>query len=416
MTSEPSPAAPLGSAFRLYWLCRVFVSLSFQMAAVAVGWLVYAKTGSAYDLGLVGLFQFLPMVALTFLVGHVADRFDRRRIVAICELVNATVLGVLAFGASSDWLTVPMIFACVALLGATRAFEHPTLSSLLPALVPADVLPRAVALSTSAMQTATIAGPSLGGLLYAATPHAPLGIAAALDVAAFVAIVMIAIAPRVAAREPVTLASVFSGLHFIWSRPVILGAISLDLFAVLLGGVTALLPIYASDILHVGPWGLGVLRSAPAVGALAMSLVVSRFGLETRVGPKMFAAVIAFGVATIVFSLSSSMIVSIGALAALGAADTISVVVRTSLVQLSTPDAMRGRVLAVNSLFIGTSNQLGEFESGMLAGLFGAVASGVIGGVGTIAVALAWMAIFPALRRIETLPKAEPEPVSAAAE
>ena len=399
----------LGSPFTLYWVCRVFVSLSFQMAAVAVGWLVYAKTGSAYALGLVGLCQFVPMVALTFVVGHVADRFDRRRIVAICELVNALTLGVLAVGATSDWLTVPVIYGCVAVLGATRAFEHPTLSSLLPALVAPGVLPRAVALSTSAMQTATIAGPSIGGLLYAVSPHTPLAIAAALDVVAFSAISMIAIAPRLAQREPVTFASVFSGLHFIWTRPVILGAISLDLFAVLLGGVTALLPIFASDILHVGPWGLGVLRSAPAVGALAMSLFVSRAGLTTQVGAKMFAAVIAFGVATIVFSLSSNIIVSLASLAVLGAADTVSVVVRTSLVQLSTPDAMRGRVLAVNSLFIGTSNQLGEFESGMLAGLFGAATSGILGGAGTIIVALAWMAVFPALRRIERLPDAAPE-------
>lgn len=399
----------LGPSFTLYWVCRVFVSLSFQMAAVAVGWLVYAKTGSAYALGLVGLCQFVPMVALTFVVGHVADRFDRRRIVAICELVNAATLGVLAVGATSDWLTVPVIFGCVAMLGATRAFEHPTLSSLLPALVAPAILPRAVALSTSAMQTATIAGPSVGGLLYAVSPHTPLALAAVLDVVAFAAISLIAITPRLAPREPVTFASVFSGLHFIWTRPVILGAISLDLFAVLLGGVTALLPIFASDILHVGPWGLGVLRSAPAVGALAMSLFVSRTGLKTQVGAKMFAAVIAFGVATIVFSLSSNMILSLASLAVLGAADTISVVVRTSLVQLSTPDAMRGRVLAVNSLFIGTSNQLGEFESGMLAGLFGAATSGILGGVGTILVALAWMAIFPALRRIEKLHEAAPE-------
>ena len=196
----------------------------------------------------------------------------------------------------------------------------------------------------------------------------------------------------------------FSGLHFIWDRPIILGAISLDLFAVLLGGATALLPIFARDILHVGPWGLGMLRSAPAVGALAMSLVLSRSALRTNVGPKMFAAVAVFGVATVVFSLSSNLLVSLAALVILGAADTISVVVRTSLVQLSTPDAMRGRVSAVNALFIGTSNQLGEFESGMLAGLAGAVASGVIGGIGTIVVAGLWFGLFPALRRADSMP------------
>ena len=391
-------------AFALFCLCRVFVSLSFQMAAVAVGWLIYARTGSAFDLGLVGLCQFIPMVALTFVVGHVADRFDRRRIVAICEVANSATLIVLAFGATTEWLTTPAIFAAVAVLGATRAFEHPTLSTLLPGIVPASLLPRSVALSTSATQTATIAGPSIGGLLYAVSPHAPLALAAAFDLAALCAVLAISVTPRIVERAPVSLASVFSGLHFIWTRPVILGAISLDLFAVLLGGVTALLPIFASDILEVGPWGLGILRSAPALGALAMSLVISRKGLNTRVGPKMFAAVITFGIATIVFSLSSNMAVSIVALVVLGAADTVSVVVRTALVQLSTPDAMRGRVLAVNSLFIGTSNQLGEFESGMLAGLFGPVLSGILGGIGTVAIALVWIGCFPALRRARAMP------------
>jgi MFS family permease len=390
------------SPFLFFLVCRVVASLSYQMAAVAIGWLVYARTGSAWLLGLIGLAAFLPMVALTFVVGPVADRFDRRRIVAICEIVNALVLAVVALGADSAWLSTPAIFVAVAILGASRAFEHPSMSALLPGIVPGDELPKSVALSSSAMQTANIVGPSLGGLLYALGARAPLGLAALFSAAAVATILAVAMQRRPPSKEPVTLASVFSGVGFIRRRPVILGAISLDLFAVLLGGVTALLPIFAQDVLQVGSLGLGLLRSAPAVGAVAMSLVVSR-DLGGNVGLKMFWAVIVFGLATVVFSLSTNFVVSLVALAVTGAADNISVVVRQSLVQLQTPDEMRGRVNAVNSLFIGTSNQLGEFESGMVAGLFGAVPAGVIGGVGVVLIALAWMKLFPDLRRADRL-------------
>jgi len=393
-------------AFGLYLLARVFTALSFQMAGVAVGWLVYARTGSAYNLGLVGLAQFLPMVALTFIVGPLADRYDRRRIIAVCEIVNVGVLGLLAVGAASDWLSAPLIFAAVALLGATRAFEHPSMSALLPGIVGETQVPRAVAYASSAMQIATIIGPALGGLLYAFGAQAPLGLAAIMSAATGIAIIAVPMERKPPSKEPVTLASVFSGLSFIWNRPIILGAISLDLFAVLLGGVTALLPIYAHDLLDTGSVGLGLLRSAPAVGAVAMSFFVSRI-VGAHVGRTMFAAVILFGIATLVFALSRNMVLSLAALAVTGAADNISVVIRQSLVQLGTPDEMRGRVSAVNSLFIGTSNQLGEFESGMVAGLFGAVAAGVIGGVGTIAVALLWMKFFPELRRQDRLAAGE---------
>jgi MFS family permease len=389
-------------AFRFYLVCRVVASLSYQMAGVAIGWLVYARTGSAYLLGLIGLAAFLPMVVLTFVVGPVADRFDRRRIVAICESVNVLVLGVLALGADSAWLSTPAIFVAVVALGAARAFEHPSMGALLPGITPAGSLPKSVAISSSAMQTANIVGPSLGGLLYALGAPAPLGLAAVFSAIACATILAIAMPVRIPVKEPVTLASVFSGVGFIARRPVILGAISLDLFAVLLGGVTALLPIFAHDILETGSLGLGLLRSAPAVGAVAMSLLVSR-NLGGNVGAKMFWAVIAFGAATVVFSLSRSFALSLVALAITGAADNISVVIRQSLVLLGTPDEMRGRVNAVNSLFIGTSNQLGEFESGMVAGLFGAVPAGVIGGVGTIVVALLWMRFFPELRRADRL-------------
>jgi MFS family permease len=390
-------------SFILFWASRTFSALGFQIAAVAVGWLVYAKTESAYALGLVGLFQFLPMVALTFLVGHIADRFDRRRIVTACQFVECIVLALLTFGDRDGKLGVAVLFAAVALLGAARAFETPTMSALLPALVPDTLLQKAIAVSSSAMQTATIVGPSVGGLLYAAGASVPLGVAALCLAAAGGAMAFIQMERVPPKREPISFQSVFSGVSFIRSRPIILGAISLDLFAVLLGGVTALLPIFARDILHIGPWGLGYLRSAPAAGALAMSVLIAHLPMNRHVGIKMFAAVMVFGIATVIFSVSTSFAISLIALVILGAADNVSVVIRISLVQLSTPDAMRGRVNAVNSLFVGTSNQLGEFESGMLAGLLGVVPSGVIGGIGTILIAFLWMRLFPALRKIETL-------------
>jgi MFS family permease len=404
---DPQPQHPDAllrhPGFTLFWVSRIFSALGFQVASVAVGWLVYAKTGSAYALGLVGLFQFLPMIALTFLVGHLADRFDRRRIVATCQFIEFLVLAFLTFGDRDGKLSVAVLFVAVAFLGAARAFEAPTMSALLPALVPSALLQKAVAVSSSAMQTATIVGPSVGGLLYASGASVPLAVAALCLSAACSAMLVIRTKRAPPKREPISFQSVFSGVSFIRSRPIILGAISLDLFAVLLGGVTALLPIFARDILHTGPWGLGFLRSAPAAGALAMSVLLVRMPMNRRVGVKMFAAVIVFGIATVIFSLSTNFALSLLALVILGAADNVSVVIRISLVQLSTPDAMRGRVNAVNSLFVGTSNQLGEFESGMLAGLLGVIPSGVIGGIGTILIALLWMRLFPPLRKVNSL-------------
>jgi hypothetical protein len=267
-------------------------------------------------------------------------------------------------------------------------------------------LPKAFAVSSSAMQTATIVGPSLGGLLYAAGASVPLGVSAFCLLTASGAMAFIKMERIAPKREPVSFQSVFSGVSFIRRRPIILGAISLDLFAVLFGGVTALLPIFARDILHTGPWGLGFLRSAPAVGALAMSILLVHIPMNRHVGIKMFAAVVVFGIATVIFSISTSLTISLVALVILGAADNVSVVIRVSLVQLSTPDSMRGRVSAVNSLFIGTSNQLGEFESGMVAGLLGVVPSGIVGGIATILIALLWMRLFPDLCSIDTLPNA----------
>jgi MFS family permease len=378
-------------------------TVSFQLQGVAVGWQIYALTHSALDLGLVGLVQFLPMLALTLVVGSVADRYDRRRIVALCQLIGALATGFLTLGSLGHWLTPAAIYGAVAVIGGVRAFEMPSMHALLPRLVPIPIFPRAAALSASALQVATILGPAAGGLLYAVGPAVPYGLAALFWLCACAASSLIWMEFSPSQRTPLTLASLFSGFAFIRRSPVILGSISLDLFAVLLGGATALLPIFARDILHTGPWGLGLLRAAPAVGALGMSVVLAHRPLRRGVGRTMFRAVILFGLATVVFALSHWLWLSVLTMAVLGAADVISVVIRSSLVQIGTPDEMRGRVSAVNSLFIGTSNQLGEFESGVTAALFGAVPAVVLGGVGTILVALLWMRLFPALRQADTL-------------
>lgn len=390
--------------YRSFAASRVFSSIGFQSVTVAMGWMIYDQTHSAFFLGLVGFCQFLPMVILTFVVGHVADRFDRRRIGLACQLVEALTALVLAVAVWQQWIGPAGILAAVAVMGAATAFERPTMAALLPNIVPPSLLQVAIATSTSMMQTAFIIGPSLGGLLYGVSPVAPFAVSAVLYIIASINVISIRVErQQPSSREPMTLSSVFAGVSFIRSRPVMLGTISLDLFAVLLGGATALLPMFARDILHAGPWGLGLLRAAPAVGALVMSIWLARRPLQSDVGKKMLFAVLIFGVATIVFALSSNIILSVAALFVVGASDTVSVVVRSSLVQLLTPDTMRGRVNAVNSLFIGTSNQLGEFESGMLASVLGPVLTGIVGGVGTIAVVLLWMRIFPDLTKVKTL-------------
>jgi MFS family permease len=390
--------------FALFLGSRILSALALQMQVVAVGWQVYDLTGSALALGLVGLVQFLPMLLLTPFTGQAADRFDRRLIVGLCRGASGLVALGLAAGSVAGWLDGGGIFVLVAVMGATRAFEMPAQQALLSGVVPAPYFPRATALSSSANQVATICGPAAGGLLYGfGGPATAYGTAAAFFLLAAAMAFTIRAAPRQVMRGRVTLESLMAGLLFIRARPALLGAVSLDMLAVLLGGATALLPIYAKDILHTGPVGLGLLRAAPAVGALAMSLTLAWRPLGRHAGKAMFRAVILFGVATIVFGLSESVAVSALALAVLGAADVVSVVVRQSLVQLGTPDEMRGRVAAVNTLFIGASNQLGEFESGVAAALLGPVPAVVLGGAGTIAVALLWMRWFPSLRDIDRL-------------
>ena len=389
--------------FALFWTGRVLTTIAFQTQSVAVGWQVYELTDSEFDLGLVGLAQFLPMLALALLTGHVADRYDRRRIVIACQIVKVLTAAALALGSLYGGLPRLAIFAVVLVFGAARAFEMPTLQALLPGIVPAGMLSRALAGSAAANQAATIGGPALGGLLYAASPVLAYAACGVLYLLGAVCIAMIAHRPAPPAREPAGLASLFAGIRYIRGHRVMLGAISLDLFAVLLGGATALLPIYAKDILQVGPTGLGMLRAAPAVGALALSVYLARKPLQRHVGRTMFAAVAVFGATTIVFALSSSFLLSLAMLILLGASDMVSVVIRQSLVQLQTPDNMRGRVSAVNSVFIGSSNQLGEFESGLTAAWFGVVPSVVIGGIGTLVVVLLWMRLFPGLARADRL-------------
>ena len=402
-TSPPQVSILAHRPFAFFWASRVLTTTGFQMQSVAVGWQVYELTGSAFDLGLVGLAQFVPMLAFALVTGHVADNFDRRKIVVACQIVKLMTAAALALGSLYGGLPRLAIFAVIFVFGAARAFEMPTLQALLPSVVPESMLPRAVAASASANQAATIGGPALGGLVYAINASLAFAICGILYVLGALAIVTLKARRAESQRAPVSLASLLAGIHYIRDNPIILGAISLDLFAVLLGGATALLPIYAKDILHVGPTGLGMLRSAPGAGALVMSLYLARHPPRRRVGRLMFGAVAAFGVATIVFGLSASFALSLTALTVLGAADMVSVVIRASLVQLKTPDAMRGRVSAVNAVFIGSSNQLGEFESGVTAAWFGTVPSVVIGGIGTLAVVLLWMRLFPSLARADRL-------------
>jgi MFS family permease len=404
-TTTPVTAGALfkQSSFVFFLLSRSLSRFSSQIAGVAIGWQVYDLTASAFMLGMVGLVQFLPTALLVFVAGHAADRYERKRVVQLCQLAEALTALFLAWGAYAGWLTVTQIFIATAVLGTAGAFESPATAALLPLITPQGALQRATALSSGATQVATITGPALGGLAYAVSPGLPYGIMVLFWLLGALFTGAIHVIQPAAPKDSTTPGDLFAGVRFIRGNPAILGTISLDLFAVLFGGVTALLPIYARDILEAGPSGLGVLRAAPAVGALVMTLLLAHLPIHRRVGMRMFQAVIVFGAATVVFAVSHWMWLSLLALALLGAADTVSVVIRFSLVQLATPDEMRGRVGAVNFLFINASNQLGQFESGVTAALFGAMPAAVLGGVATIAVALLWMKLFTTLRDVERL-------------
>jgi MFS family permease len=389
--------------FLFFLSSRSLSRFSSQIGAVAIGWQVYDLTGSAFDLGMVGLVQFLPTALLVFVAGHTADRFERKRVVQACQLLEALAALFLAVSTFAGTISELQIFAATFVLGIAGAFESPATAALLPLIAPQGSLQRATAISSGAAQIATITGPALGGFAFAFTPSMPYAVMVVFWLFGTILTGGIGQLQRAPVKESASSDDLYAGVTFVRSNPAILGTISLDLFAVLFGGVTALLPIYARDILVTGPLGLGILRAAPAVGALLMTMVLARHTISRRVGLRMFQAVIVFGVATVVFALSHWMWLSVLALAVLGAADTISVVIRFSLVQLATPDAMRGRVGAVNFLFINASNQLGQFESGVTAALLGTMPAAVLGGVGTIAVALLWMKLFPALRNVEKL-------------
>lgn len=393
--------------FRRFLFARLLATLAAQMQTVAVGWQIYAITRDPLDLGLIGLSQFLPFVVLILPAGQVADQYDRRRILTACYAVEA-LCGVLLLWFTVQSVTSPWpVFGAMTLLGCARAFSMPSGQALLPNLVPREEFTRAVALNSSVFQIATVVGPALGGLLYLAGPRVVYSSVLALALLSVVLMSRVQGGARssTAEREPASLQTLLSGLRFVRSKPIVLGAISLDLFAVLFGGATALLPIFASDILHVGPGGLGLLRTAPGVGASLCAIVLAFLPITRHVGPWMFGGVAMFGIATVVFGYSESFLLSLFALLVLGAADMVSVYVRHLLVQLQTPDRIRGRVSAVSAVFIGASNELGEFESGVTAKWWGTVRAVIVGGVATLIVTGLWARLFPSLWRMDDLPK-----------
>jgi len=395
---------------------RVAASIALQVQVVAVGWQMYELTRSPFDLGLVGLVQFVPAVGLFLATGHAADRYDRRFVTWIAQLIEAATVAVLALATATGRLTPGLLLAMAFGVGCGRAFEQPSLQSVLPNIVPARLLPRAIAAATSASQTAIVAGPALGGILIALSPTLVFAACAALWLSAGFVMLGIALERPAAVRQPVDLKTLLGGLAFIGRRKVVLGAILLDLFAVLLGNATALLPIFARDVFNSGPLSFGVLRAAPAAGAVVAALALTRWPISRRVGRAMFTAVATFGVGTILLALSPSLGFAMAALGVVGAADTVSVVIRQTLVQLHTPDQMRGRVYAVNAMFTGTANQLGDFRAGTAAALFGTIPSVLIGGCCTIAVVLVSTGIFRGLYRADGYRPATNEPGTPPAE
>jgi MFS family permease len=390
-------------SFVRFWGARTATTGAYQMLAVAVGWQLYDMTGNALDLGIVGLIQFLPIVTLAVFVGQLADRCDRRALIRMTQIAKTLGAIALALGTAGGWLTREWMFTILFAVGVARAFEMPTIHAILPDIVPQLILPRAIAAAATAQQTAIISGPAIGGLLYALGPTTVYVTCAVIFVAAGVLVSLVETIYAKRDKTPMSFKTLFAGFAYISSRQVLFGVISLDLFAVLLGGVTSLLPIFARDVLHTGPWGLGLLRSAPAVGALIVSVILSRVMIRHHAGRWLFASVAAYGLAIALFGISTSLVLSLAALAAYGAVDAVSVVIRHSLVLSRTPNEMLGRVVSVNTMFAGSSGTLGEFRAGVMAAWLGAVPAVVIGGLAAIAVTLIWMRLFPELPRIDKL-------------
>jgi MFS family permease len=391
--------------FTLFMMARWAIVVGVEMQSVAVGWQVYDITKRPLDLGLVGLAQFLPGILLFLVSGHTADRFDRRKVLLCCYSGYATCSALLLAISLTDLRFVALIYSVMILLGVVRSFNGPASRAILPLLVPEEHFPNAIAWNANAFQSATILGPAIGGLVYAAFrgPAAVYAVAAITASSAFMLLLQFQLRKKPRPREPVSLASVVAGVRYIWRHKLILGSITLDLFAVLLGGAVALLPVYAREILRTGPWGLGLLRCSPGIGAAVMSVLLAYRPLRRRAGATMLWCVAGFGAFTILFGLSHSLILSMVALLLVGASDMVSVIVRGILIQVATPDEMRGRVNAVDMVFIGASNQFGEFESGLTAWWFGAVPAVVLGGLGAILVTAIWAWRFPELRQADRL-------------
>jgi len=389
--------------FLFYFCGRLFSNFSRQIVAVAVGWQVYELTNSAFHLGMVGLVQFLPALLLTLHGGHLADRLERKRIVQLCQWTQGLAAAWLAWRSFSGSIAVFDIYVASVIFGGAGAYERPAGAAMLPNLVPGPLFQQATAMASGSLHIASIGGPALGGVLFAISAGATYAVVAAFWLCGGIFNGALPKLRTVAASATTTWHSLFAGVRFVRGNRNVFGTISLDLFAVLLGGATALLPIFAKDILHTDVWGLGLLRAAPAAGALVTTAILARRPFTRRVGLRMFQAVIVFGLATVVFGLSHNMWLTLVSLVIMGAADQISVVIRLSLVQLATPDDMRGRVSAINFLFVNASNQLGEFESGVTAAWWGAVPATIVGGVGSVLIALLWMRLFPTLRDVQKL-------------
>ena len=392
-------------ALRGFITIRAADALGSQMLNVAIGWYVYAATHNPMSLAYVGLVAFLPNVVMVLVAGHAADRFDRRRIIGMCLLVKALAMAAFGAWAAVGAPSVVPVYVLLFVVGSARAFSAPALSATLPHLVSAEVFPRAVAAASLIFQIGSIAGPAIGGLIYAIRGPAVFGVITALWVLALVQVRSLTHDTRAIGdpESPLNDTSILGGIRYIRSNRLLLGLISLDLFAVLLGGVTALLPIYAQDILAVGPLGLGCLRCAPGVGAAVVGFILAHHPIDGGAGRRMLTCVGGFGFATVVFAISTNLWLSLAALAAAGGFDMVSMVIRSTLVQVTTPDLLRGRVSAVNFVFIGASNELGEFESGVTAALFGTVPAALLGGVGTLAVVALWSRLFPELRHADRL-------------